>query len=592
MFRRLCRRDDGFTLVELLVVVVIIGVLAGIAIPVYSNQRAKGIDAQVTSQINNVVKATETLLADATGPISGSSATSTITIDDATTAVATTDGISWTVSGEGGIYCIASWADAGKYTEDTPQYYDSTVGRVLPDGTDCDTPIDVGDPGDDETPGGGEPTPTPEPEAPYADTFTRPSRSIGGVGVFHNFTIEETPISGGKRVIIFADWLKPEPGTIEGGSSANARLRCINTTTLEITNGSSNTPLRDTMLSTTLGSSKTGYRAITECPDGTEPYDFAWSPETRNDPWWVSTEYLEINGWPTPAADPYADKLEALAAEPGLVTRTRRSVSDKGVMDDIAFTITPTGKWTFEVKATMNWTRTEASGPGSTSNYGLRCISPNGTLEVRHQGTIVNSSGSSNISTSGAYRVAAVKCSQGYIPYDYVSDRADTSPVQADPWWVSERYIDLNGTPPSVPDPYLDLLPSLEDAQGESVTSWNVDGVGTLTELVFTVTENGPYKYRVDATFKWSGPSVGSTSGKFWLRCISPAGVITQVTNSAIANSSGSSTLGAAGNYRLSNRTCAEGSVPYDYVATTSGDLSPVVADPLWVSNRWLELNG
>lgn len=46
--------DDGFTLVELLVVIVIIGILAGIAIPVFLHQRNKGYAASEQSDLARV----------------------------------------------------------------------------------------------------------------------------------------------------------------------------------------------------------------------------------------------------------------------------------------------------------------------------------------------------------------------------------------------------------------------------------------------------------------------------------------------------------------------------------------------------------
>ena len=92
--------ESGFTLVELLVVMLILGLLAAIAIPSFFNQRDKARDADAKTQARTAQTAMETYATDHNGDYDSDGGATTVaalkviepTLNDATIAVATPTG--------------------------------------------------------------------------------------------------------------------------------------------------------------------------------------------------------------------------------------------------------------------------------------------------------------------------------------------------------------------------------------------------------------------------------------------------------------------------------------------------------------------
>jgi type IV pilus assembly protein PilA len=111
--------EGGFSLIELLVVILIVGILAAIAVPVFLQQRERGYEAQAKSAVKNAATAVESFGAKNKGDYSGLDGKGDADLEP--WGYSPTSGVPVSVMASNNAYCItgdhAQLAQDWKYAE-------------------------------------------------------------------------------------------------------------------------------------------------------------------------------------------------------------------------------------------------------------------------------------------------------------------------------------------------------------------------------------------------------------------------------------------------------------------------------------------
>lgn len=100
------RNEKGFTLIELMIVIAIIGILAAIAIPQFSAYRKRAFNASAESDVRNLATAQEAYYVDFSKYVSGSS-------NLLSYGYVASNNVSATVNGDSSSYTISAYHTTG-----------------------------------------------------------------------------------------------------------------------------------------------------------------------------------------------------------------------------------------------------------------------------------------------------------------------------------------------------------------------------------------------------------------------------------------------------------------------------------------------
>jgi type IV pilus assembly protein PilA len=116
---RSMQEENGFTFVELLVVIIIIGILAAIAIPAFASQKGKSQDAQAKELVRTAETTAESIATDNNGEYGQVSTTELHKYEPTIPIVASTTGAylsAATPSGKTGYSVTATASDGDEFT--------------------------------------------------------------------------------------------------------------------------------------------------------------------------------------------------------------------------------------------------------------------------------------------------------------------------------------------------------------------------------------------------------------------------------------------------------------------------------------------